>query len=459
MVGTGVANGAVGGDDRRAGRIDCPHRSRETHLVKYVAAILMVLLAGGAALLPAPAAVEHGSNPATQVPPVSICPLRSGSGLSTDVSVISSANTHGTITTFSSGLETGSQEFRTSDSGVVTIDAAEAGAIGVSAGLVEISQAATAAGVLIEGSSARAAETCVDVPSDQVFLSGGSTASGAVFEVQLVNPYAGEALVDLTVTSDAGIESDDRFDAVRVPPFSTIALDMSEIIPGRERISASVEITRGSALAMGSQTLDGRMALWKAVEPAQEWWLPIPEGGGTKQLVLATPSNIEIEYQIDYYDSQGLQESFRSGALDPRGQVRVGLAAISPDTAGMRIISTGPVVPSLWIDSDRGLAMTTGSPEEASAWLLPGATRHPGGGSASLVVLNTGVDDVTVDLLALRPTMTSRSFVVPAESVTEEGLTPAGGYRVEAGGPVVVLWTSDVEETGTVAIGIPIQDG
>lgn len=427
--------------------------------MRYVAALLMMLLAGAAALVPPPETSSFGSDPATQIPPVSICPLRVGSGISTDVSVISSAGTDGRITTFASGLETGSLEFRTTDTGEVTLPAGEAGAVGISAGLIEIPQAATAAGVVMEGETTLAAESCVDVPTDQAFLSGGSTASGAMFELQLLNPYAGEAVVDLTVASDAGIESDERFDAVRVPSFSTVSLDMSDIIPGREDISVNVDVTRGSAIAYGTQTIEGRMALWEAVEPAQEWWLPIPEGGGKKQLVLATPSNTEIEYQIDYFDAEGLQESFRTGTLDPRGSRRVGLAAISPETAGMRVISTGPVVPSLWIDSNRGLAMTTASPEEASAWLLPGASRRPGGGSAGVVVLNAGPDDVTVDLTALRPTMTSRSFDVSAEGVVQEGLTPAGGYRVEATAPVVVLWTSDVDDKGTAAIGIPIQDG
>lgn len=426
--------------------------------MKYVAAALMILLAGAAVLLPAPAAEEHDSNPATELPPVSICPIRAGSGISTEISVISSADVEGKVTAFASSEEIGSLDFQTSETGSVTIDAAETGALADAGGLIEIAEALTAAGVSMVGESSRSAESCADLATSESFLAGGSTASGATFDVQLLNPYAGEAILELTVTSDAGIESNDRFNAVRVPPLSTVTLPMSDIIPGREEISVRLEVTSGSALAVARQAIEGRTAIWRAVEPAQEWWLPIPEGGGTKQLVLGTPASAEVQYQIDYYGPDGLQEEFETGVLEARGRQRVGLAAISPDTAGMHIISTGPVVPTLWIDSAQGLAMTTASPVEASAWLLPGATR-PDGGTGRLVVLNPGDDDVSVDVVTLRSQTTSRQFDVPGQDVVEEILTPADGYRVEASGPVVVLWTSSVDGAGTAAMGIPIQDG
>lgn len=426
--------------------------------MKYVAAIVMLVLAGAAVLLPAPAAEEPGSNPATEQPPISTCPLVSGSGRTTQVAVLSNVSGEGRLSTFSSGTETGSLDFITGGSGTVVLDAAEAGAVGVSAGLIEMPSATTAAGVLTAGETSRTAETCVDIPTGQAFLSGGTTASGAVFGVQLLNPYAGEAIVELTVTSDAGIESTDRFDAVRVPALSTVTLPMSEIIPGREEISVNVEVTTGSALAVARQTIEGRTALWRAVEPAQDWWLPIPEGGGTKQLLLASPTNSEVEYQIDYYGAEGLEEAFESGVLDPRGQQRVGLAAISPDTAGLRVISTGPVVPTLWINNSAGLALTTASPIDSPSWLLPGA-HSPVGGSGTIVILNTGLDEVSVDVRSLEETSLSRNFNLPSEGVLEVPLVGADSYRVEASGPVVTLWTSQIGSARTAAMGIPIQDG
>lgn len=427
-------------------------------MVRYIAAAVMLALAAAAALPPAPETAEHGPAPATEQPPISTCPLLTGSGRSTEIAVLSSVNGQGRVSSFRSGEETGSLEFRTGSSGSVTIDADETGAVGPSGGLVEMPTATTAASVLTVGESSRSAESCADIATGQAFLAGGSTASGAVFEVQLLNPYAGEANVDLTVTTDAGIESNETFDAVRVPALSTVALDMSQIIPGREEISVNVEVTSGSVLAVGRQTIEGRTALWRAVEPAQDWWLPIPEGGATKQLLIATPTNSEVEYQIDYYGADGRQEAFESGVVSPRGRERVGLAAISPETAGLRVIATGPVVPTLWMSSSSTLALTTASPVDAVAWLLPGA-HSPPGGAGTAVILNSGIEDVTVDVRTLQETSLTRAFELPADGVLEVDLVDADGYRVEASGPIVVLWTSQFGEDGTVAMGIPIQDG
>ncbi|HXV72403.1 MAG TPA: DUF5719 family protein [Acidimicrobiia bacterium] len=425
--------------------------------MKYVAAVVMIVLAVAATVPSAPEAVQHDPPPATELPPISTCPLIVGSGRSTNIGILSSVNGQGRVSSFSSGAS-GSVEFRTGATGAVTIDAAEAGAVAFSGGLVEMPTATTAAGVVTIGESDRAAESCADIPTGQAFLSGGSTASGAGFDVQLLNPYAGEARVELTVTTDAGIESDDRFDAIRVPPLSTATVRMGEIIPGREEISVAVEVISGSALAVGRQTTEGRTALWRAVEPAQDWWLPIPQGGGTKQLLLATPTNTEVEYQIDHYGPEGFQEGLATGTLAARGSQRVGLADITEQTAGVRVISTGPLVPTLWMNTSASLALTTASPVDASAWLLPGAHSPPGGGGTA-VILNTGIEDVTVDVITLRETALTRRFDLSADAVLEVDLVDADGYRVEASGPIVVLWTSQLGGDGTAAIGIPIQDG
>lgn len=430
--------------------------------MRFVAVVVMFGLAIAATLLPAPETAEFDPSPGTVTSPVSICPIVAGGGRSTDIAILSSINGAGRISTFSAGTETGSLDFRTGGSGSVVVPATDAGAIGVSGALIEMPSETTVSGVHISGSEARAAESCADIPTGQSFLSGGSTAGGAVFEIQLLNPYAGEAVLELTVTTDAGIESNERFDSVIVPPLSTLSLNMADIIPGREVISVDIETLRGSALAVGRQTIDGEIAIWRAVEPGQDWWLPVPEGGATKQLMIATPANTPVEYQVDLYqpgaEGETYQESFQTGTLEARGQTRVDLAAITPEAVGVHVISTGPVVAALWIDSETGMAATTASPVDAPVWMLPGAFAPPGG-SGSLVVLNSGVDDVTVSVRSLQENSLARDFELAAERVLTVPLVAADGYRVESTGPVVALWTSEIGGVGTAAIGIPVQDG
>ena len=426
--------------------------------MRYLVVSLMVAAAMAAAVLQPPEAVEHEPVPGTELPPVSICPIVESGDRQTNVSVLSSVNGQGRLSAFAAGSESGAVDFRTGSTGAVTIPAAEADAVADAGGLVEMPSDTTASAVTVAGPNSRAAESCADIPAGEVFISGGSTASGEFFDLQLINPYAGEAIVDLTVTTDTGIESNDRFNAVVVPPLSAITVDMTEIIPGRAEISVDLATTRGSVLAYGRQTIDGEVALWRAVPPQQDWWLPVPEGGATKQMVIATPESVEVEYQVDLYGPEGYVEGHATGVLEPRGRAVVPLAEITEQAAGVRVITTGPVVPALQVDSPAGLARTTASPVDAPVWLLPGASAPPGG-SGSLVILNTGIEPATVSIRSLGQSDLIRTLEVDAEAVLVNDMIAADGYRVEATGPVVALWTSGLGGAGSAAIGIPLQDG
>lgn len=426
--------------------------------MRYVAIFLMVLLAVAAVVLPTPAAEEYGDVPATEIPPVAICPLAETAGETTDVSVLSSISGQGRLSTFAAGDETGATDFRTGSAGSVVIPAADAGAVGFAGGLVEMPSEGTAAGVTFRGGGSLASEACADIPTGNSFITGGSTASGAVFQLQLLNPYAGEAIVDLTVTTDAGIESDEQFDGVIVPALSTRTLNFADIIGGRERISVDIETTTGAVLAFGRQTNEGRTALWRAVEPGQDWWIPAPEGGGTKQLRIGSPNASEVEYQVDLYGPDGFVEGHAGGVIGPRGRVTVPMAGVTSQALAMRVVTTAPVVPTLWIDSPEGLAATSGSQVDAPAWFLPGASLSPGG-SASIVILNSGLDPVSVSVWPLGPNSLSRSFELDAEGLLVVDIVEADGYRVEASGPVVAMWASSLDAAGSVAIGIPVLDG
>lgn len=424
--------------------------------MRYVALAAMLVFAAAAALLSPPAAESFDQPPATEAPPVSICPVVETAASSTEIAVLSSINGSGRLSTFSAGVESGSLDFRTGGTGSVVIPAAEAGAVGFAGGLIEMPSENTASGVRMSGDTSMAAETCVDIPTGQAFITGGSTMGDEVFQLQLVNPYAGEARVELVVTTDAGIESDERFDGVIVPPLSSITLDFAEIIGGREAISVNIETVRGAVLAFGRQTTEGRVAVWRAVEPGQDWWVVAPPGGSVKQLRIGSPDAAEVEYQIDLYGPEGFVESYASGVIEPRGRVVVPTGAA--EEVAMRIITTAPVVPTLWVNSQAGLAATTGSQVDAPVWLLPGASLPPGG-SGQVVVLNAGVDAVTVTVRPLRANSLERNFEVMPEDLLVVDMVEADGYRVEATGPVVAMWATQLDGAGTASLGLPIQDG
>lgn len=426
--------------------------------MRYAAVAAMFGLLAALVLLPVTEPATPGAAPGSNVPPVAICPVFQVGDRTTAISVLSSVNGDGRLSSFAAGQTTGSVEFRTGGSGAVTLAAAESDAVGIAGALVEMPSDTTAAASVITGPNSRAAESCADEPPARAFISGGTTVSDSFFEIQLINPYAGEATVDLLVSSENGVESDDRFNAVTVPPLSTITRDLTQIIPGREAISVSVEPTRGSVIAFGRQTIGDKIAMWQAVAPAQDWWLPVPPGGAIKQMLVASPEAGEIEYQVDLYGPDGVVEAHDAGVIGSRGTVTVPLAAVTEGAAGVRVISTGPVVPALRMDSAQGLAWTTASEVTAPVWLLPGASA-PAGGAGTVVVLNSGIEPVSVTIKTLTDTALTRTLDVAAEDVLVVNLVAANGYRVEATGPVVALWTAGTDQAASAALGIPLQDG
>jgi len=175
-------------------------------------------------------------------------------------------------------------------------------------------------------------------------------------------------------------------------------------------------------------------------------------------LLIATPSDTEVEYQIDYYGPEGLEEVYAEGTLSPRGQDSFDLAAITEEAVGVRIISTGSVVPTLWMNSESGLGITTASAVEAARWFLPGAGAIVGG-RASVVILSVGIDEAVVSVRSLRAGSLVRAINLPADSVVEIALETADGYLIESTGPIVAMWVTRRDGAGIAAMGVPILDG
>jgi hypothetical protein len=183
----------------------------------------------------------------------------------------------------------------------------------------------------------------------------------------------------------------------------------------------------------------------------------VPASGDDRKVVIASSADTEVQYQVDLYGPEGVVEGFEIGALPAHGQVEINLAPAGEGTVGVRVLSTGPVVASLWMETEAGIAATTGSVDPTTKWLLPGAGT-PEEGRAVLVVMNPGLEDVTVTVRPLRRNSTLTSYELGAESLLEIDLGAAVGYVVESAGPTVVMWMAERQGAGAVAVGVPAQN-
>lgn len=425
--------------------------------MRYVVLVLIATMAVAGVVLPAQEDPTPAASVGREEPAVAVCSIQEGSGRSTNVAILSTVDGPTQLTLFAAGDFAGTLATSTGPSGSTVIPVGDIAAVGRVGGLIELPTVTSAAGVFIGGATSLMTEPCQSIPSPQVFTTGGSTVSGEEFTMQFMNPYAGEAIVSLRVTSEAGVESNDRFDALVIPPRSSETISFNELIPGRERLSVGVETLSGRVIASAQQGIEGESSIWNAVPPAQDWLLPIPTGAPSRTLMIATPSAIEVDYQIDFYGADGLEEALINGALEAGGHVELDLDELSQGTSAVRVISTSPVVPILRIDSAEGFATTTGSPVQAGRWMLPGAA-PPAGGWANVVVLNASIEDSTVSIRPLRDDSRQRELVVPSDQVVELALEMADGYLIEATSPVVVMWTARSASAASAAIGVPIED-
>jgi hypothetical protein len=429
-----------------------------------IRALLSLLIAGltvGVLLIPSAEPPQPGSVPTLSPPAVAVCPVVEGSGRTTRVGVVTEGEAEGRFTAFAAGVSAGSTGFTTSASASAAVSVGEIAPIGTGAGLIELPGGVMAAGSVIEGAGSAAVESCVTTPSQQTLLTGGSTVSGAQFEIRLMNPYAGEATVDLVILSESGLEAAPQLQGISVPSRSTVVLDLAETLPGRQSMAVSVEVASGSVMTTGRYGVGSDVATWHAVAPAIDWYVPVPASGIGGELLISTAVAAEVGYQLDVYGPQGLIEAFREGTVPARGQASVRLDGLELEgAAAIRVISTQPVAVFMRLVADPSVALTSGASTTATEWLLPGAGLSQGG-TGSLAVFNAGLDEDRVVVTAHRDQPVSQEVVVPAGVAVEvpsvEG--NANAYSVRGGGDLVALWVSTTPAGTAYSIGVPILDG
>jgi hypothetical protein len=428
--------------------------------MRYLALVVVAGLTAGAMLIPTPAAPVPGLEPALLDSNHGVCGVEEGTGRTTQLTALSAGEGPLQLTLFASGRPAGSIGVSIGAEGSNVIPIVDVAAVGIVGGLVELPPSDTAVGSVVRGPTALSMEACASGAPDSALLTGGSTADQREFSVHLMNPYAGEAVVDLHVTSEVGIESDDRLRSLIVPAFSSVIVEMAELLPGRARLTLRIDTTQGRVFALGRQSGGADNAVWNATEGATDWLVPVPSLAGAGLLRVGNPTGQQVDFQIDVYGSSGLEEAVISDVIDAGGEAAIDLSTLLEGVSvqGARVISTSPVVATLWFEDLASMAVTTGATETSTLWLLPGSAQ-PGLESQRLVLLSPGLEDASVTVHSLRPDRAQRSVVVAAQTVVELALEPSDGFLVDSSAPVVALMALLGQGPGGISIGMPFTDG
>jgi hypothetical protein len=429
-------------------------------MTKALLAVMVTALTVGVLLIPSPEQPQANEVAAVDPPAVAVCPVEEGSGRTTTIGVASGINGEGRFTAFAGGMSAGSTTFATGASGSAAIPIAEIAPLGTGAGLAELPGQDVAAASVLVGAQTVAVEACLPTPVRQTLLAGGSTVSGERFQVQLMNPYAGEAVVDLIVQSESGLEAAPQLRGILVPARSSAVVDLAELLPGRQSLSIAIEVASGNVLTVGRFDAGADGALWHSVAPASDWYLPVPTGGRNGELVISTGVAAEMTFQVDVYGAQGVVEGFQEGVVPSRGATSVQLAEMGLEgVSALRVITTQTAAVFLRDVSESGVAITSGATTTAATWLLPGGGLAPGG-KGSAVILNSGLEEDSVVITALREQSVAQELSIPAGTVVQVPAIEGGAnsYTVKGSGDLVALWVTNTDTGKAESIGVPIID-
>lgn len=115
--------------------------------------------------------------------------------------------------------------------------------------IVDIDAGAVAVEQQTDGSLGRAASPCATAGSSQWYFATGATLINASVGLSLLNPYPTDAVVDLTFTTDQGLEQPQEFQGIVVPPGGLVAVNLGDHLRRRQAIATTVTARSGRLVA------------------------------------------------------------------------------------------------------------------------------------------------------------------------------------------------------------------
>lgn len=313
-----------------------------------------------------------------------------------------------------------------------------------------------------------ASDPCAPNGSRQWFVPGGTTVRGQQARVVIMNPFATEATVDVSLAVSEGVVHPGALRGLVLPPRRSVSVKLNRFALGEEAVTASVRATLGRVVAgaIGISTQGVRSAIGLPA-PARGWVLPGTADDGLTDLQVMVPGAVEAPIRVRGQRVGGqapvLDEASVSGRFAERFELEAERTSLVVEAAGPQ-----PFVASRRTGSeDAGDgSLTTGAVPDAARWLAMPASR-PGGGGARLILVNPGgrAARARVTLLSDTGPLDAPSLgnvTLGAGRILAIDLTSVGGLRplaavVEVNDGTLVPAQESISPDGyAVSVGIPL---
>jgi hypothetical protein len=119
---------------------------------------------------------------------------------------------------------------------------------------------------------------CASKASATWYIPWGRTTTGSTLRLALLNPFPGDAVVDVTFDTEDGYRSPESFQSLLVPAHRLVVLNVEDVVTRRQRVSTRIVARSGRLIADQVQTVatpEGQQAVdltAGAPAPAAGWY-------------------------------------------------------------------------------------------------------------------------------------------------------------------------------------------
>jgi hypothetical protein len=361
----------------------------------------------------------------------------------------------------------------------------QAGATGILRGpgvVVEVFGGRALVEHVIEGQDDFAVGPCTREAGRRWYFAAGTTVRGAEQYLSLMNPFQGDAIVDVQFVTEEGVQNRVDLQALVVPRRSRITIPVQTFERRRERVATLVAVRTGRVVAEQSNAFTTENEIEHGLSlslgaPARSrvWTLPSVTGGpGANQAVqVANFSTIATDVEVSVHGGRDVVDP-ETVPVPARSVVNIDLGtrvtSDVPATVVLRSTGRTSVVAeqaAFWDTSTPtpGVAATLATSAPARRWAFALGRLEPES-LTTLVVYNPARSPTTVRLVT---TVGDRRDVATEEDVeggdvvvldlNELGIDAEQPMEVEAGEPVVVGRIIDGPVGRSISLGIVDEPG
>lgn len=340
---------------------------------------------------------------------------------------------------------------------------------------------------VVDGPFGRASSPCSTSGSQHWYLPAGQTRINASETILLLNPYPTASIVDLSFSTDQGVETPQAFESLDVPPSGLVAVPLGSHLRRRANIATTVSARTGNVVAWESEVITpppkgspllgtpagnapladpaypvAGVAVTLGAPSAGTFWT-WPDGlagnGTDEQYVIYNPGPQTADVRLSVDLEHGSAEPFELSVapyqfVQEISEQQTSIPAGMPHTAAVVSTNGVPVVAARTTGAlnstaggtgtRNGIGLMLGERLAAPSWIVPYASadaQH----QFSIIVSNLGsaAVKVAVQSLPARPVTTPGFYtttVAPGARVALPGL-PTGWnapLAIAASGPVYV---------------------